>query len=330
MGKDNPKEEAGKVTPRREAIYDWGEQQRNQLGSGPTGTESEFIPLSQNFQNNYLTAANRNMSDYGGMMTGYDDWTSKTANPLINSINSRNPTKFSFQTVTAPRTSGESLEGYRNFANTGGYSEGDIRDIRARGISPIRSAYGNTMRQLDTARSIGGQGGSPNYIAAVSRAQRELPQQLADATQNVNAQLAESIRSGKLAGLSGMTGITEAEAGRALQAALANQGADMATQQATEQALGAKEARQLSAAQLGLQGLEGKRALYGTTPGLTSTFGNQALQAYNQRAQLDQIRNQYGLGLVDAQLQSLGNQAPPGKPWWQTAIDVGTSVIPFF
>lgn len=326
MGNDN-KEEIGKVTPARQQVYDFAGTQRDNLFSGPTGTESEFIPLSQNFYNAGLTGMNRSMEDYGGIMSGYGDWRTNMANPLAKQIADRQPRQFTFQNVQAPRVSGESLEGYRTFANTGGYSGDDIRDLRARGISPIRSAYGNTMQNLSRSQSLSG--GSPNYVAAVSRAQRELPQQLADATQNVNAQLAESIRSGKLAGLAGMTGITEAEGNRSLQANLANQQADLRAQELTESGMSAREARQIAAAELSLKGLEGQRSLYSSTPGLASTFGNQALQAYNQRANLDQIRNNYGLGLIGSQLDSLGQQAQPGKPWWQTAIDVGTSVIPF-
>lgn len=319
-----------KESPRQSEIYNRSVGEYNRFTGGPTGTEAEFTPLSQNFANQYQGAVSRNMGDYGNIMQGYGDWRTNVAQPLMSQISQRQPHQFSYQNVSAPRASGESLEGYRNFANTGGYSADDVRDIRARGISPIRAAYGNTMMNLDRSRALGGAGGSPNYIAAVSRAQRELPQQLADATQNVNAQLAESIRSGKLAGLSGMTGITEAEAGRTLQAGLANQQADMRAQELTEQGISAQEARQIAAAELGLSGLRGQTDAYSATPGLASTFGNQALQAYQQRAQLDQIRNQYGLGLIGAQINALNPESGKAKPWWQTGLEIGGAVAGAF
>lgn len=106
------------------------------------------------------------------------------------------------------------MAGYQGFANTGGYSPEDVASMRQRAQSGVTAAYGNTMQHLDRARALGGAGGSPNYIAAVSKANRELPQQLSDATTNVNATLAQQIASNKLQGLGGMT-----------QAYSANQGA---------------------------------------------------------------------------------------------------------
>lgn len=96
------------------------------------------------------------------------------------------------------------MSGFQGFANTGGYSPEDVAAMRQRAQSGVTAAYGNTMMNLDRARALGGVGGSPNYIAAVSKAQRELPQQLSDATTNVNATLAQQIAGNKLQGLQGM------------------------------------------------------------------------------------------------------------------------------
>jgi len=317
-----------KESPRQQDIYNRSVNAYDIHQAGPSATETEFQPLSQNFANQYQAAAGRNTQDYGNIMQGYGDWRTNTAQPLYSQIANRTPTQFNAQQVTAPRNSEESLSGYRNFAQTGGYSDDDVRDIRARGISPIRAAYGNTMRQLDRSQSLSG--GSPNYVAAVSRAQRELPQQLSDATQNVNAQLAESIRSGKLQGLSGMTGITEGEAGRNLSAAQSNQQADLRAQELTEQGISAQEARQIAAAEMQISGLRGQTDAYSASPGLASTFGNQALQAYQQRAQMDQLRNQYGLGLIDSQIRALNPESGKAKPWWQTGLEIGGAVAGAF
>ncbi len=283
----------------------------------PSDLENEMAPISQQFMGNYNQAVGRNLQDYGDIMKGYKDLGGN---------------KFSFERVKAERPAElgeaygylrEAMPGYREFANTGGYSGQDIQELRARGVSPIRAAYGNTMMELNRARSLGGGGGAPNYIAAASRAQRELPGQMADATTTVNAGLADAIRQGKLAGLAGISGIgstmgglSSDEAGRQLQAAGMNQGADL---QAQGMGLQAR-----------IAALQGQNSLYGTTPGLSSMFGNQALNAYGQRAGLEANRQNYGLGLLDAQMRSqqLGNEQK-GQPWWKTALGVAGTVAPY-
>lgn len=284
----------------------------------PTQTENEMVPISQNFMNNYNSAVTGDKETYGNIMKGFGDYA--------------NNAKFNFERVAAKRPDElnesygylrEAMPGYREFAKTGGYSPQDIQELRARGMAPIRSSYGNTMMEMDRARSLGGNAGAPNYIAAASRAQRELPGQMADAMTGVNANLADSIRQGKLAGLSGISGIgstmgglSSDEAGRTLQADLANQGADLQTQ-------GMRDAAQRF-------GLSGQAGLYGTTPGMSSMFGNQALSAYGQRAGMEQARNQFGLGLLDAQMRSQQNQFDQkGMPWWKTALSVAGTVAPY-
>lgn len=335
MGDDN-KEQVGKMTPRRSSIYDFVQNQRDRLFGSNTGLENEFTPISQGMYNTYRTTADRTPEDYGDIMSQYKDFRSGGGGAT--NVNLHTPHNFSFERITPTRSTEtqSALTGFGEFADTGGYSPTDIQELRARGVSPIRSAYGNTMMQMDRARALGPEGGSPNYIAAVSRAQRELPQQLSDATTNVNAGLAENIRSGRLEGLRGVAGISEAEAGRGHQAALANQAADLRTQELTEQGLSANEARQIAIKELGLRergldlsAIEGQRGLFGTAPGMLGTIGNQMLGAYGQRAGLEQIRNQFGLGLIGAQLGSLGNQAQSGNEWWRTALNFGSRMIPF-
>lgn len=310
MGDDN-KEEAGKVTPARQSIYDFTQGERNRQFGSQSDLEREFIPQSQSFYNAYSSAAGRQRQDYDTMMGGYGDWRSGVNN-LSQSIAQRRPTAITYN--RSPDMAA-SMGGYREFANTGGYSPTDIQELRARGMAPIRAAYGNTMMEMDRARALGGPGGANNYIAASSKAQRELPGQLADATTGVNAQLAQDIRQGRLAGMQGLQ-----------QGSLAEASLDQRAKELTEQGLSAWEARQLASQEMSLRGLEGQRSLYGTAPGMASTFGNQALQAYQQRSQLEQLRQNTGLGLIDMQLRSLGQQAPPGTPWWQTALQAGTNL----
>ena len=298
-------------------IYNRGVTQYNNA-QHPSALENEYTPISQNFMNNYNNAVQRDTADYGRMMGGFQDYMKNA--------------KFGFERVKAERPAElgeaygylrEAMPGYREFAATGGYSPQDIQELRARSTNPVRAAYGNTMMELNRARSLGGNGGASNYIAAASRAQRDLPQQLADAQTNINAQLADQIRQGKLAGLGGIEsvggkigGLSSEEAGRQLQAALANQGADLQTQSMAD------------AAQR--FGLSGQAGLYGTTPGMSSMFGNQALSAYNTRAGLEQSRNQFGLSALDAQLRAQQTALQnPKQPWWKTALGVAGTVAPY-
>lgn len=86
----------------------------------------------------------------------------------------------------------------RELAETGGYSESDKSNIRARGVSPIRSVYSNAMQDLDRTRALQG-GYSPNHTAATAKLTRELADRIAGQTTNVNADLAEKVAQGKMA-----------------------------------------------------------------------------------------------------------------------------------
>ena len=299
----------------------------NNLMSDQTPLEKEYIPQSQEMWNTYVTGKNQNLQDYSNIMGGYGNFMSD--------ISKQGPTKFGFERVNATNPKEqqeaygymrEAAPGYREFSQTGGYSPTDVQELRARGVAPIRSAYGNTMMELNRARALGGSGGAPNYIAAASKAQREMPGQMADALTGVNAQLAQDIRQGRLAGLAGLTGIgstmgglASQDAGRMLQASMANQNADLQAQQLSEQSLQALRGLQL-------EGLRGQTSLYGTTPGLASTFGNQALDAYRNRMGLEQMRNNLGLGLLDTQVRAYGQQQPT-EPWWKQALGMAGSAM---
>ena len=95
------------------------------------------------------------------------------------------------------------LGGYRNFAETGGFSPQDIQNIRARSIAPIRAAYGQGMDELQRQRNVQG-GYSPNFGAAMSQMQRQMSNKIGDQALNTEAELAGQIRQGRLAGLGGL------------------------------------------------------------------------------------------------------------------------------
>lgn len=98
---------------------------------------------------------------------------------------------------------GTIMQGYRDFATTGGFSPDDLANIRARSTSPIRAVYANAQREVNRNKALQG-GYSPNFNAAMAKMAREQSYTQADAAVNREADLAELIRSGKLAGLEGM------------------------------------------------------------------------------------------------------------------------------
>lgn len=156
--------------------------------------------------------------------------------------------------------------GFQNFADTGGYSPADIANMRSRGVAPIRAAYAAAQRGIGQQRELQG-GYAPNAIASMAKMAREQGQGMSDATQNVEAQLAQARNQGRQFGNTGLASLGSAQGG-----------------------LG------LNYSQLGQQGvlgaLSGMGSLYGTNAGLTSAFGNQLLNAVGQGGQIGQ--SQYG------------------------------------
>jgi len=103
---------------------------------------------------------------------------------------------------------------YQNFADTGGYSAQDKSDIRARSTNPLRSAYAGANREVDRSKSLQG-GYSPGYGVLKARMAREQGQGLSEANTNVNANLAQMVNQGKLAGNAGMSSLYSATPGMA-------------------------------------------------------------------------------------------------------------------
>ncbi len=295
--------------------------------------------------NLYNQGVKQNAEDYSGIMQGYKDLYSKALSmPQLSAPSPITPQKYTAQSVGAGQItpqdyrynqssqSAASLGELARLTASGGYSDQDITDLRARGISPIRAVYANAQRNIDRQRALQG-GYSPNYTAATAKMSRELADEIANATQNVNAGIAQNVASNKIAiapsyasaagaenALSNQYGrmnidarnrAQEQNVGNALQADIFNAGgANQANQFNIGQTYDANKFNAMLPIQYGqynqgnadlaLRALGGQTSLYGTTPALSATFGNQALQG----AQLqNQIKNQ-GLG---AQVQLANN-----------------------
>jgi hypothetical protein len=163
----------------------------------------------------------------------------------------------------------------QELAETGGLGEAGISSLRERGISPIRSVYANAMRQMQRQQALQG-GYSPNAPAAQARMARELSEQIGGTTTNVNAQIAQMVQQGRLQAAPALANLQQSEAARRdsiNQINIANQ------QRAAE--FNRQMMAQMQQSQTGREAelLGGMRQMYGTTPGLVQTFGNQALQA---------------------------------------------------
>lgn len=145
------------------------------------------------------------------------------------------------------------LSGYQNFADTGGFTPQNIQDIRARMVAPIRGVYSNALDKVAQSGRLQ-HGMSPNQPAALAKMAREQSYGLSDATTNAEAQIAQMIQSGKLAGLGGMA-----------QVGTAGRGQDLAS-------------------------IQGQTSLYGASPGLASTFGQQVGQNRAQDLEGQQLQ----------------------------------------
>lgn len=101
-----------------------------------------------------------------------------------------------------------SFAGFQDFSKTGGFSPGDLSNIRARAVSPVRAAYAQAQQGVNRQSALQG-GYSPGKGVLQARMAREQGSAASDAATNAEASIAEMVQQGKLSGLQGMAG-TEA------------------------------------------------------------------------------------------------------------------------
>ena len=180
-----------------------------------------------------------------------------------------------------------SYAGFQDFSTTGGYSRNDIANMRSRGVSPIRAAYANAEREMSRQRSLQG-GYSPNAFANLTKMAREQSQGAADATQAVEAGLAEARNKGRLSGLAGMSDIEKQRLAADLDVSKFNANADMSAGASQSAAASSNADRAMAADAASMndrfRALSGMTTMYGATPGMSQLFGNQLLSATGQGA----------------------------------------------
>lgn len=245
--------------------------------------------LSSPLQNQYgvyNAAVGTQAQDYDTLMNSYKklfDTASSQPN-LVAPTGGYQPAKVNYSPSSDVTSSLADLSG---LAKTGGYSDADIADLRARGISPIRAVYANAQRQLDNQRRLQG-GFSPNYGAVTAKMARDLSSELADQVTNVNAGIAQNVVQNKLTAAPSYASAAERENE-------ARTGVDTGNANAVNEANRFNLELPLEYAQFNrgnqnnaLAALEGMRSLYGTTPALSSLFGNQAMNTAGMQNQMNQ------------------------------------------
>lgn len=298
------------------------------MATGSISGRISEIPKPQGIKSVYDAAASQQGEDYDKIMQGYDQLLKKsgtTSNTKlnyvpINAVFNRNIPGAAYQRSSEL---GTALSGLEDYSKTGGYSDADIQNIRERGISPIRSIYDAANRNMQRQKVLQG-GYSPNFGAIQSKMARESTGQIGDITTRVNADIAERVAQGKLAGLNSLGSIAGQENTLSNQIAQRNSEIERQTEQmnAEEQRRVDTQNQQIQqwinefnnrnqqqGTQNELAALGGQSNLYGTTPALTQTFGNQVLANNEQNMQAvniaNQIKNQranIGLNLVNSQL----------------------------
>lgn len=197
---------------------------------GPMGTYNTGQTSTGSVsQNPYPASITQSAGDYDSIMAGYrnilnspDNSTSTLEDAYRRLLNGGNTTpQVTAQTVNynplaPPPTSNfnplpspnliqyqdnpeleYALAKLKNLSDTGGYSSEDISNLRARGVSPIRSVYANAQQSINRQKALQG-GYSPNYTAATSKLTRDLSEEVASKTTDVNAGIAQNVAANKL------------------------------------------------------------------------------------------------------------------------------------
>jgi hypothetical protein len=198
--------------------------------------------------------------------------------------------------------SGEQKEAFkklRELSETGGLNEAERGDLRARGISPIRAVYANMEREMGRNRSLSG-GYSPSYNATAARMAREGSESIAGATTNVNAKIAEMVQQGKLTAAPQFANLANSKTQGMNQATQANARNKIDFSANKGNLLEGMSRVSNAKSRAPLEALQGMTSLYGTTPALVNTFGNQVANQSGQTQNAVQNKQRYKTNIVSS------------------------------
>lgn len=295
----------------------------------------------------YNSGVQQNAEDYSGIMQGYKNLLGSAGG--MNGAPSQQYTPQQVQTSQYQYTPGNitpqstpyqqssdlrgAIGNLQGLSQTGGYTPEGIAELRARGVSPIRSIYSSAQENIERNRALKG-GFSPGYNAAKIKLAREMSDQIGNQVSNVNAGIAQNIAGNKLAIAPQLASVTGAQSdlsnrmasentGAANQAQLANisnnmranefnQGNAMqgnlfnanAANQANQFNIQNAQANRNTGNSQQLAALQGMHSLYGTTPALSNLFGNQAMQGAQFQNQLNQQGQNANLNLTGEGMRS--------------------------
>lgn len=240
----------------------------------------------------YSASIPQQAEDYDSIMGGYRNILANSGQGL-NDVSSRyrsfldsGDADFHPATYTQAPEWGDAYGKLKDLADNGGLDAQGQADLRARGVSPIRAVYANAQRGLDRQRALQG-GYSANYGAATAKMAREQSESTAGAVQNVNAEIAKMIQEGKLKATPELANMAAGKNSLVNNIGLANSENAMKAAGNKTAALNGYGNAVGNQAQVPLDALRGMTSLYGTTPALVNTFGNQVqnnTQTNNQQA----------------------------------------------
>ena len=261
------------------------------MSMGPDGQwrMGTVTPTDYSAESAYPRAIEQQAGDYDQIMGGYRNLLNNP-NPEYGNLMSRYQQLLNQQQngpshATYGETSqfNEAFNNARELARTGGLSDSDQSNLRARGVSPIRAAYANAQRNMERQARLSG-GRSANYNASASRMAREQSESMAGAMNNVNAGIAEMVQRGRLTAAPIMGQLGNSSSERMNQVGMFNANADNRHGENMAGILASMSGLMNSDQQRRAQALQGMTSLYGTTPALVNTFGNQ-VQRNQQMAQ---------------------------------------------
>jgi hypothetical protein len=329
--------------------------QRNTGMAGNTRMNDSIYGSNQQFNQNFNQAGQANFGTYNDMMGRYNELYANPFGPggggpggggwedpygEVNGLWSNlahNGGGYGWDGLARGAVS-DAIGGYGDFAKTGGFSNQDIQDIRARSVAPSRAVYQLGENAIQRQRALNPF--SPNANAAISQMARNRAIDIGDINVNANAGIAQMRQQGKLAGLGGLSQTGLGVQGASTNIDQLNAQMKLAGINGMEGVAGARAAGAASNARANadsnealfrarMGALGGMNELYGTTPGLLNTTGSQLLGSQQNMMGGQQMSNAFGSDMINARM---GNAQVPGN--FQTAlgniggaINLGSSLV---
>ncbi len=264
-----------------------------------TGTfEKRAKPTSplENQYKIYEQAIQKQAGDYDSIMGDYKTALSKSLNEQDFVPKTYSPQLQTYQEDPRLTNAVSNLQG---LSETGGYSDADKDNIRARGLSPIRAVYQNSLREMERRNRLAGSP-SANYNAARAKMAREQSGILADKTTDLEAGIAEKVAANKMNIAPQWAAFIQNQSN--LQNQIQSQNTDRTNEankfniEAPMQAAAINNQKKSTA----LGALSGMTNLYGTQPALAATYGQQAQNATNVRNQQRNRQMETGMDYLNS------------------------------